>query len=355
MPTQTAEARAKGERMSVVISNRNARPKRYTSPFAIPYPKSTPSTEPNAPRSAASRITERAIMARVDPKALSIPSSRVRSSTVIESALKTRNAPTKSAVPAKNSSASLNPCNWPVTSRVLVSLLSACRPSPRAPSSRPRSSPIGTPSAASTAMPETWPGLSKASWTKGSGAIPKATPPNDPPGILSSPTTLASRGPAGVPRVTSSPTFNPAPPPPPPSPAARRPAPPPPRRAGRCAERHLVPDLQPRALRRGAVDGELPPALGEPPVRKLEAGRKLRGLRLDPEEAHALDLRQPFLGLPVEDKGGRHGVPGRRGPDAVQIAHLFYRLLVEPAGPTGRGDGEVGRPVGGGAEPLEGG
>jgi hypothetical protein len=57
----------------------------------------------------ASAITERAIIARVEPKARSIPSSRVRSRIVIESALKTRNAPTKSAVPAKKRSEILNP------------------------------------------------------------------------------------------------------------------------------------------------------------------------------------------------------------------------------------------------------
>ena len=57
----------------------------------------------------ASVITERVIMARVEPSARNMPSSRVRSRTVIESALKTRNAPTKSAVPAKNSSEILNP------------------------------------------------------------------------------------------------------------------------------------------------------------------------------------------------------------------------------------------------------
>ena len=54
-------------------------------------------------------------------------------------------------------------------------------------------------------------GLSKASWTKGRGAIPKASPPKDPPGILSKPTTLASLGPAGVPSVTLSPISSPAP------------------------------------------------------------------------------------------------------------------------------------------------
>ena len=69
-------------------------------------------------------------MARVEPSALSIPSSRVLSRTVIESALKTRKAPTKSEVPAKKRSAILNPCNWPLTCWVRVSDRSTCSPSP---------------------------------------------------------------------------------------------------------------------------------------------------------------------------------------------------------------------------------
>ncbi len=59
-------------------------------------------------------------MARVEPRARSIPSSRVRSSTVIESALKTRKAPTNRAVPAKKSSEIWNPCNWLLTWSVRV-------------------------------------------------------------------------------------------------------------------------------------------------------------------------------------------------------------------------------------------
>jgi hypothetical protein len=103
-------------------------------------------------------------MARVEPSALSIPSSRVLSRTVIDSALKTRKAPTNSEVPAKKRSAILNPCNCPVTCCVRVSDLWTCNPSPSSrfnPSLRPATV---VPSAASTAMPEIWPRLSKTSW-----------------------------------------------------------------------------------------------------------------------------------------------------------------------------------------------
>ncbi len=93
-------------------------------------------------------------MARVEPRALSIPSSRVLSRTVIESALKTRKAPTKSEVPAKKSSAILNPWSWPLICWVRVSDRSTCNPSPSLLSSLSSRSETETPSAASTAMPE---------------------------------------------------------------------------------------------------------------------------------------------------------------------------------------------------------
>ena len=105
-------------------------------------------------------------------------------------------------------------------------------------------------------MPETWFGLSKASWTKGSGAIPKASPPNDPPGILSSPTTLASLGPAGVPSVTLSPISSPAP-----SAAA------------------------PSMVSSRRSSGNLPSVSSKPVASSADS-------RLDAEEAHALDLGQ---------------------------------------------------------------
>jgi hypothetical protein len=158
----------------------------------------------------ASAMTERAIMARVEPRALSIPSSRVRSSIVIESALKTRNAPTKSAVPAKKSSEILNPWSWLVISWVRVSERSACKPSPSPRSSLPRNSSTGVPSAASTAMPEILPGSSKAARAYGSGAMPNPNPPKEPPGIRRMPTSSSFSGPRGVPSVTLSPTFSPA-------------------------------------------------------------------------------------------------------------------------------------------------
>jgi hypothetical protein len=112
----------------------------------------------------ASRMTERAIMDRVEPSALSIPSSRVLSRTVMESALKTRKAPTNSEVPAKKRSAILNPCNWPVTCWVRVSDRSTCSPSPSTLFNPSFSSATEVSSAASTTMPEICPRLSKTSW-----------------------------------------------------------------------------------------------------------------------------------------------------------------------------------------------
>src|SRR3712207_9565153 len=80
-----------------------------------------------------------------------------------------------------------------------------------------------------------------------------------------------------------------------------------PRLPGACrgAERYPVPDLDPGALRGGAVDGALPLLLREPPVRELEARRELGRLGLDAEEAHALDLGQARLGLAIQDQGRR--------------------------------------------------
>ena len=149
-------------------------------------------------------------MARVEPRARSIPSSRVRSRTVIERALKTRKAPTKSEVPAKKSSAILNPWSWPLTCWVRVSDRSTCNPSPSSLSSFSLRSETETPSAASTAIPEIWPRLSKASWPKDNGTMPKASPPKDPPGIRKSPTSSSFSGPSGVPTVTLSPIPSPA-------------------------------------------------------------------------------------------------------------------------------------------------
>ena len=155
-------------------------------------------------------MTERAIIARVEPRARSIPSSRVRSRMVIDRALKTRKAPTKSEVPAKKSRAILNPWSWPLISWVRFSERSACKPSPSPLSSLSPRSETETPSAASTAILEIWPCLSKAFWAKGKGAMPKARPPKDPPGIRKSPTSLNSFGPSGVPTVTLSPILSPA-------------------------------------------------------------------------------------------------------------------------------------------------
>ena len=157
----------------------------------------------------ASAMTERAIMARVEPRARSMPSSLVRSSTVIESALKTRKAPTKSAVPAKKSSEMLNPWSWLVICWVRDSERSACNPSPSPRSSLLRNSSTGVPSAASTAMPEILPGSSKAARAYWSGAIPNPNPPKEPPGTRRMPTSSSFSGPRGVPSMTLSPTFSP--------------------------------------------------------------------------------------------------------------------------------------------------
>ena len=162
------------------------------------------------PRSIASTMTERPIIARVEPRARSIPSSRVRSRMVIERALKTRKAPTKSEVPAKKRSAILNPWSWPLTSWVRVSERSACRPSPSFLFRVSLRSETETPSAASTAILEICPCLSKAFWAKCKGTMPKASPPKEPPGIRKSPTSFSFFGPSGVPTVTPSPILSPA-------------------------------------------------------------------------------------------------------------------------------------------------
>jgi hypothetical protein len=68
------------------------------------------------------------------------------------------------------------------------------------------------------------------------------------------------------------------------------------------SQRNLVPDLKPGALGGAAVECDLPPALGEPPLRQLEARSERSRLWLDAEEAHAPDLRQPVRLFLVQDE-----------------------------------------------------
>ena len=79
--------------------------KRACMPRAMPMPASSPMIDARIPMTSASPITLRSTWPRVAPRVRVIPNSRTRWATVIEKVLKMMNAPTKSATPAKASSA----------------------------------------------------------------------------------------------------------------------------------------------------------------------------------------------------------------------------------------------------------
>ncbi len=72
-----------------------------TRPSASSTPRPSPSTQPTTPSASASRRTARTTIGRVAPRVRSMPSSRVRWSTVMLKALKIRKPPTKRAIAAK--------------------------------------------------------------------------------------------------------------------------------------------------------------------------------------------------------------------------------------------------------------
>ena len=71
------------------------------SPTARPIPATTPTTDAIAPITSDSSTTARLTWRRVAPISRSVPSSRVRCATVIESVFTITNAPTKSTTPPK--------------------------------------------------------------------------------------------------------------------------------------------------------------------------------------------------------------------------------------------------------------
>ena len=85
--------------------SRFAAAKSAVSPLASATPAAIPTSDAASPTTNASSTTLRSTCPRVAPSVRSVASSRVRCATVIESVLKITNAPTKSAITPKPSSA----------------------------------------------------------------------------------------------------------------------------------------------------------------------------------------------------------------------------------------------------------
>ena len=94
-------------------------------PAATPIPSTSPAALPRTPSTAPSASTERSTCPREAPSVRSSANSRARWATVMENVLKMMNAPTKSAMPAKASSAVRRKPSWSRMSAVWLAA-SAC-------------------------------------------------------------------------------------------------------------------------------------------------------------------------------------------------------------------------------------
>ena len=224
-------------------------------------------------------------MARVEPRARSIPSSRVRSRTVIERALKTRKAPTKSEVPAKKSSAILNPWSWPLTCRVRVSDARPANPrrvfcpvSPRGPRRRRLPRPRRR-------YRRSGPACRRPPGRRAKAPCRKPRPPKDPPGIRKSPTSSNSL------------------------------------RSFWSSDRDRVPDPEPRALGRSPVEGSSLPLRGKCPSVSSKPVASSADRGSTPKRRMLLTSGKSFFFF-FEDERGRERIAGRGRPYPFVAAHL---------------------------------